>query len=143
MSNAETFKGITRTGFYDDASIPMWVKPYVSTALMSGIITGYKDDNGNLVFAPQDPITFAEAAVVLNKMLNITDVASVSAADYGACPVWSAQAEANLAACNIMPSMGTQCCNNVTRAEAADLIVSAMDLLKEKDKDTSLLSWAK
>jgi hypothetical protein len=143
MSNAQTLKGITRTGFSDDDSIPMWVKPYVSTALMSGIISGFKDNDGQLVFASQDPITFSEAAVVLNNILKLTDVVSVSATDFGTCPAWSAQAEANLAACSIMPVMGTECSKSITRAEAADILVAAMNLMKDRDNSGSLLNWAK
>jgi hypothetical protein len=87
MNDTETLRGITRTGFSDDESIPMWVKPYVSTALMSGIITGFKNNDGQLVFASQAPITFSEAAVILNNSLKITDVISVGAFSEDACPV--------------------------------------------------------
>lgn len=143
MSDAETLQGITRTGFADDESIPMWVKPYVSTALMTGVITGYKDDNGKLVFSSQEPISFAEAAVMLNNILQISDVTSVIATEQTTCPVWSVQAEANLAACNILPALGTECINNITRAEAADMLVAAMTVIKERDNGGSLLNWAK
>lgn len=143
MSDAETLQGITRTGFSDDDSIPMWVKPYVSTALMTGIITGYKDDDGKLVFSSQEPITFAEAAVVLNNLLKISDVTAVIATEQTTCPAWSYQAETNLAACNIMPAMGTECGNNVTRAHAADMLVAAMNVIKDRDNGGSLLNWAK
>lgn len=143
MSNSETLQGITRTGFYDDDSIPMWAKPYVSTALMSGLITGYKNDEGRIVFASQEPITFAEAAVILDNILNITDVVSVAAMEPSICPVWSYQAEANLAACQIMPAMGTECITSITRAEAANILVAAMEFSEDRDGKTSLLSWAK
>lgn len=143
ISDAETLEGITRTGFSDDASIPMWAKPYVSTALMTGIITGYKDDAGRLVFASQEPITFNEAAVVLNNLLKISDVVAAGVSEQTICPVWSYQAEANLAACHIMPSMGSECGSAITRAEAADILVAAMNLIKERDGGSSLLSWAK
>lgn len=140
MSGAETLQGITRTGFADDDSIPKWVKPYVSTALLSGIISGYKDNDGKLVFAAQEPITFAEAAVVLDNLLKLTDV---SIREDETCAAWSYQAEANVAACNIIPSMGTACCKTVSRAEAADMLVSAMTLLKDRENSGSLLNWAK
>ncbi len=143
LSDAETLEGITRTGFSDDASIPMWAKPYISTALMTGMISGFKDDEGRLVFASQEPITYCEAAVALNNLLQISDVVTVAATEQTTCPVWSYQAEVNLAACNIMPVMGTECYNFVTRAEAADMLVAAMNLLKERDGGFSLLSWAR
>ena len=42
LTGADLLDGITRTGFSDDSGIPMWVKPYVSTGLMAGVITGYR-----------------------------------------------------------------------------------------------------
>lgn len=142
LNNTETLQGITRTGFYDDETIPMWAKPYVSTALMSGIITGFKNDEGRLVFASQEPVTYAEAAVILNKMLKISDVTSVSSITDEACPVWARQAKNNLAACNILPVLGQEAYSgSVTRAEAADMLVSAMQLLDARKHDSSLLSW--
>ncbi len=143
LSDAETLEGITRTGFSDDESMPMWVKPYVSTALMTGIISGFKNDDGKLVFGAQDPITFSEAAVVLNNLLKISDVTIVSATDQATCPVWSYQAELNCASCSIIPAMGTECSTSVTRAEAADMLVAAMTIIKERDNNGSLLNWAK
>jgi hypothetical protein len=144
MSNTQTLEGITRTGFSDDESIPMWVKPYVSTALMSGIITGYKTDDGQLIFASQEPITFSEAAVILNNVLDISDIVSVGAFSTEACPAWSQQAETNLAACGIMTSGEvTGCAEHVTRAQAADMIVSSMELIKARDTGHSLLDWLK
>ena len=142
LSDAEMLKGITRTGFADDGSIPAWAKPYVSTGLMTGIITGYRNDSGQLVFSPQKPITFSEAAVLMNNMLEITDVTAVAAMEQTTCPVWSYQAEANLEACNIMPSMGAYCGMNVTRAEAAEMLVAAMDVMKHRDGGSLLLKWA-
>jgi hypothetical protein len=144
ISDTETLKDITRTGFYDDASIPMWAKPYVSTALMSGIISGYKNDEGRLIFASQEPITFSEAAVILNNVLKITDVISVSTVETEAAPVWAYQAAINLYACDILPrdtaSLYNQC---VTRADAAEMLVKSVELLNARDDGNSLLSWAK
>ena len=143
LSDAEMLEGITRTGFSDDNSIPVWVKPYVSTALMQGIITGFMDDDGRLVFASHEPITFSEAAVVLNKLLDISDVVAVGAMDQTTCPAWSYQAEVNLAACDVMPVMGASCGMNVTRAEAAVMLVAAIEHMNEHGNSSSLLNWAK
>lgn len=159
LTGTETLEGITRTGFYDDDNIPLWVKPYVSTALMSGIITGYKNDDGRLVFAPGDPITCSEAAVILNNALKINDAVSVSAAynddetapcmtcgESGcqACPTWAGQAAANLAAVSVMQPMGPAAYGKcLTRSEAADLLAASAAFLENRDGQSSLLSWAK
>ncbi len=143
ITDADMLEGITRTGFYDDATIPMWAKPYVSTGLMAGVITGYRDEDGRLVFSPAEPITFSEAAVILNNVLELSDVVCVMAAGDEAAPVWACQAEANLTACNVMPGLGlASYFETVTRAEAADMLAASLALLGTRDKGVSLLSWA-
>jgi hypothetical protein len=79
-AEVDILPGVTRTGFYDDERIPLWIKPYVSTALMDGVISGYRNSAGRIVFSPDSPITFSEAAVILNNLLDITDVAIPAAA---------------------------------------------------------------
>jgi hypothetical protein len=159
LTDTQTLDGITRTGFYDDDSIPMWAKPYVSAALMSGIITGFKDDDGRLIFASEEPITVSEAAMILNNALRLNTVVSVSApadADEAApcitcgeagchdCPVWAGQAEANLSAVSVMKPMGTVAYQHcLTRADAADLLAASFQFLESRDGQSSLLSWAK
>lgn len=142
LGDTEILEGITRTGFADDSSIPAWTKPYVSTGLMAGIITGFKNDYGQLVFSPQRAITFSEAAVVINNLLNITDVVAVDAMEQTTCPVWSYQAEANLAACNIMPALCDECGRNITRAEAAEMLTAAIEVMKNRNSGSLLLKWA-
>ncbi len=140
MAGADTLEGITRTGFSDDASTPVWAKPYISTALMNGLVRGFKNDEGRLVFASCEPITFAEAAVLLNNILQVTDVVSVSTVSADACPAWAYQAEVNLTAVDILPVMGTTSYSAlVTRADAAEMLTASMDLL---DTRGSLLTWA-
>jgi hypothetical protein len=149
LTGTQTLEGMTRTGFSDDDNIPMWAKPYVSAALLSGIITGFKDDEGRLVFASEEPVTVSEAAVILDKALGLTDVDSVSA-ETGACidcaavPSWACQSEANLESVSIMgahtPASYSTC---LTRAEAADMLAAADAFMQNRDVGGSLLSWAK
>jgi hypothetical protein len=144
ITGADMLEGITRTGFYDDSTIPMWVKPYVSTGLMAGVISGYRDPDGRLVFSPAEPITFSEAAVILNNVLELSDVVCVMSSGDDATPVWACQAEANLTACSIMPALGlASYSETVTRAEVADMLAASLALLDARDSGVSLLSWAK
>ncbi len=146
VTGTETLEGITRTGFSDDASIPMWAKPYVSTGLMAGVITGYRDSDGRLVFNAEEPITYSEAAMILNNVLRLTDVESVMSVSVldEAAPVWAYQAEVNLAACNIMPAHGASSyTETLTRAGAADLLAASLSHIEARDSGISLLSWAK
>jgi hypothetical protein len=144
MNETKTLQGITRTGFSDDDSIPLWVKPYVTTALMSGIISGFRNTDGQLVFAPDLPISVTEAAVLLNNILNITDVQPVASLTGEVCPAWAYQAEVNLTACRIlMPDETLSISRTVTRADAADMLVAAMTIAETRDAGDSLLSWLK
>ena len=144
LTGTETLDGITRTGFYDDDNIPMWAKPYVSTALMAGVITGYRNDDGRLVFSSNEPITYSEAAVILDNALQLTDVESVVSVNGDeASPVWAYQATVNLTACNIMPELEqSSYSETVTRAGAAQLLSASLSVLNSRDGSVSLLSWA-
>ncbi|MDR0862994.1 MAG: S-layer homology domain-containing protein [Oscillospiraceae bacterium] len=144
VSGAKPFDGVTRTGFYDDDDIQLWAKPYISTALVSGVVSGYRDGDGRLVFAPDDAITVSEAAVMLNRALGITDVAPVGAMSDDACPAWAAASVTNLSAVNIL-SRGSVASYDasVTRAQAAEMLLAAIELVDARNGDASLLGWAK
>jgi hypothetical protein len=92
----EALEDITRTGFADDASIATWAKPYVSSALKSGVVQGSVSDQG-VVFHPDATITKAEATVLLNRLLQVTDVTTPTFfTDADATPAWAYQAAVNL-----------------------------------------------
>ncbi len=127
LSGNNPIENITRTGFYDDADIPDWQKPYVSTAVLLDIVSGKRDDSGKLVFAPNDNITFSEATVMLNNALSLTDVSSLNESAY---PAWASQAVSNLVSVNIIDSaIDTSTAVAVTRADAAKLLVNALEVL--------------
>jgi len=129
LVGAEPFEGLTRTGFYDDGDIPLWEKPYVAAALMADVISGYKDETGRAVFLPAGPVTYAEASVILNNLLDLTDVA-VMAAEDDTCPVWASQAAANLTSCGVGSTL-TDYAAPLTRADAAELLLGASALLEK------------
>lgn len=138
----DALKDITRTGFADDADMPLWVKPYVSAALLSGVIKGYQTESGSLVFSAGAPVTYAEAAVILNNLLDITDVPEeIASVNADLVPSWAYQATANLASCDIVPSdTSVISSGSLTRADVAEMLSAAMDLIEERNG--SLLSWA-
>ena len=140
LAGQEPLEGVTRTGFFDDGDMPGWVKPYVSAAVMRGIVSGYPNETGSPVFAANDLITEFEAAVMLNNALGITDVVSVSAfekVDYA--PVWAAQAVANLTSCSVVSGLTD---GILTRGEAADILWSAIKLADGRERGSSLLGRA-
>lgn len=142
LANIETLEGITRTGFADDEVIPMWVKPYVSTALMSGIIQGYASDDG-IVFSPNAAVTLSEAAVILDNVLELSNAIGGDIDDEYV-PSWAYQATANLTACDIIPAEAALVSYRaLTRANVAEMLCNAMEMLDGRDNGGSLLSWAK
>jgi hypothetical protein len=145
LAGIEPLEDITKTGFADDEEMPLWVKPYVSTALMSGLVKGYETPTGAIVFDAASPITNAEAAVLLDNVLGISDVHVSMVSVEPAVPAWASQAALNLSACNIitpntitMESAGTY----LTRAQAANMLSPAIDFIEAKKSNSSLLSWA-
>ena len=64
---------VQMTGFCDDASIPSWAKGYAVSALNAGVVSGVSTAEG-AAFRAGDLITLNEAAVVLNRLLRVTDV---------------------------------------------------------------------
>ncbi len=120
--------GVTRTGFADDEAIAVWAKPFVATALMDGVVSGY-GAAGGAVFRPEEGIRVWEAAAVLDRLLRITDV-SVRETDEAA-PVWAAQPEANLRACRLLPDT-LRGEDVLTRADCAVMLVAAHRLLENR-----------
>lgn len=55
----------TTTTFADDADIPAWAKPYVSSAVKAGIVQGRGDNR----FVPEGAATRAEAVALIVRLL--------------------------------------------------------------------------
>ena len=138
MTGMQPLEGVTRTGFSDDEGIELWLKPYVSAALMCGVVQGSAGDGGRIVFAPDRAITVAEAAVMLNNFLLITDSVTTMASEN--VPVWAARAVSNLAACNIYsPSFRAEV--PLTRGDAAVMLSAAMDMCEKRGSSIKRI-WA-
>ena len=131
VSGAPLLSGVRSTGFSDDADIAVWAKPYVSTALKNGVISGYAGDRG-AAFAPGRDISVLEAAVILNRSVELTDAVSAWFAWDESVPAWAMQSAANLASCGLLPegcSFSDAC---LTRAQAAEMLSGAMDILAKR-----------
>lgn len=127
---------VSVTGFCDDASIPAWARGYAAAALRSGILRGVSTAEGVACRATDD-MTLEQAAAMLNRILDVTDV------DLGIDveePAWCAQAVANLESVSIVPSGGfarAQMQKPLSRAEAAELLSAAMTLLDARQSGAS------
>ena len=137
VTGMDTLDGITRTGFADDASIQTWAKPYISSALKSGVVQGSLNLQGQAVFNADNTITKAEATVLLNRILQLSDVSTdVWYADSASTPAWASQAAANLETVGIIrpDASGALSMNtSLTRGEAALMLSAALDVVNSRD----------
>lgn len=132
----DALKDVERTGFADDGSIPTWAKPYVASALKSGLVQGTLDEEGRVVFHGGDAITKAEASVFLDRLLNISDVAEPTFASDAGVPAWASQSAANLQSCGVIrpDSAGTlSLSDTLTRGDAAELLCGALEVLDQRN----------
>lgn len=133
---------VTMTGFCDDAAIPTWAKAYAAAGVADGIVQGVSTAEG-AAFQGEDPITFNEAATVLNRALDVADVElEVWYADREAVPSWAAQAVGNMEAVSVLSagSFGSDGLDSaVTRADAAQMLSAAATLLE--GEPAGLLDW--
>lgn len=128
---------VTMTGFSDDASIPTWAKAYAAAGVADGVVWGRSTEAGP-VFQGGNPITFNEAAAILDRMLDLGDVdLEVWYADREAAPSWAAQAVGNMEAVSVLAagSFGSpRMAQPLTRADAAMMMASARTLLQDTEK---------
>lgn len=129
LSGEELLNGVMATGFADDADIEAWLKPYVATALLDGVVSGYSV-SGGAVFNAAEPITWQEAAVMLDNVLDTTDVAATALT--GSVAEWATQAASNLAACGVITE-GEAFSETLTRADAAEMLVRALAVLEARE----------
>lgn len=129
VADKEVSPSALRTGFADDDAISTWAKPYVSSALRAGVVQGTLDESGRVVFQAKSPVTAAEAAVILNRALGVTDVVSTAAVPEEA--LWYAQAVANLDSVNALPASAALQ-EPLTRAQAAVMLSGALDVMDSR-----------
>lgn len=123
------------SGFADEADTPVWMQPYITSALGSGMISGIRSDSG-IMFRPNAELTCAEAAVILQNILQLPQsstqpVFSVSE-DADTMPVWAQEAASALSQAGIRmeSSMASQ---PLTRRETAKLFYQIHCLLQRDE----------
>ena len=85
--------------------------------------------SGGAVFEPNEAVTWQEAAVMLDNVLDTTEVAATAIS--GTVSDWATQATANLAACGVITE-GEAFSEPLTRADAAEMLVRALEVLAER-----------
>ena len=105
------------TGFVDDCA--PWLKPYVAAAMRAGLTAGWPEGN---VFGADEPITGAEAAVMLQNALDLS--AAEAAASEEVVPAWASDALMTLASHGIELNADAV----LTRGDAAEIIYQVAKL---------------
>lgn len=127
------------SGFADESDTPEWMRPYIISALRSGIVSGVNSADG-LVFRPTAELTRAEAAVMVNNILGLSgdNALSVFSAD-GDVPAWARSAVSALSEADVLNTSGSYL-EPITMRECARLLYAAWQ--KTDNGETSLLAWA-
>lgn len=128
LCDTDILSGVVSTGFSDDADIADVLKPYVATAVLNGVITcGFADDGKS--FAAAEPVSYAEAMLILDKCLGLNDVSYIDVDN--SVPEGSVQSAANLSACGIISDTSAGDAP-LSRAKCADMLANAMSVLNRR-----------
>lgn len=140
LSVAMRSAGITDPGsedqtvFDDDADIPGEFKGYVSAAYRLGIINGIEVD-GKMCFLPNSTVTRAEAAVMLNGIINYEKETQKPIilpvfADSGDLPFWASDAIYSMNSIGVLKSMNGYASPEdiVSRGDAAEMFEAVINL---------------
>lgn len=111
------------SGFADEDTAPEWLRPYLRTAMRLGLISGTSQDEEGAeapVFQPGEPITGAEAAVMLQNILRLTPGQDMETAALDQeIPDWAQSSAGALASAGISVAATDE---PLTRMEAAHLL---------------------
>ncbi|MFO7941175.1 MAG: S-layer homology domain-containing protein [Bacillota bacterium] len=111
----------TQATFDDFDDISEWARPYVETAVTSGLIAGYEDGS----FRARENVTRAQIAVMLSRALELIPAGVPNFADGGEIPEWAAGHVAVLGELDIvrgLPGNVFAPHGETTRAEAATFL---------------------
>ncbi len=124
--------GLSKTCFDDNEEIPTSVRPYVATAQAKGYVIGSFEGDG-LYFHADRAVTRAEAAVILNRVLELSAPTSAPVfSDADTVPVWAADAVSALYDAGILnaTASGIAASAPLTRADTAMMLVEVNALVK-------------
>lgn len=119
----------TQTDFADDSGLSDWVKPYISAAAACGLVSGYQTASGACEIRGQNPITLAEASVMLSGLLDDEYAVQTSSIDASYAPAWAQNACAVLTAADILPNGASAAGDAITRETACELLYRTMQKL--------------
>ena len=119
-----------KTGFADDEAIPPSMKGFVAAAEKLGILSVFNPKENADCLNPQKPVTRAEAAVILEQLLDARPVAKSipTFSDTLQIPAWAQDAVLTLGSLGIMTASGGNVSPlaNLTRGQTAEMLAAAM-----------------
>ena len=139
LLGAEPESARLTSGFADESKTPAWMRPYIVSAFKSGMVSGVTSPDG-MVFRPSSNLTRAEAAVMLQNILDLpqSQEAAVFSEDC-AVPVWAQASVSALESAGISIPVTTSA-ENLTRREAAELLYECWTLCQNRKTAASRLS---
>ena len=139
LLGAEPESARLTSGFADESKTPSWMRPYIVSAFKSGMVSGVTSPDG-MVFRPSSNLTRAEAAVMLQNILDLpqSQEAAVFSEDC-AVPVWAQASVSALESAGISIPVTTSA-ENLTRREAAELLYECWTLCQNRETAASRLS---
>ncbi len=89
LLGAEPESARLTSGFADESKTPAWMRPYIVSAFKSGMVSGVTSPDG-MVFRPSSNLTRAEAAVMLQNILQLPQSQETAVfSEDSAVPVWA------------------------------------------------------
>ena len=137
LVDADTNDNIMSTGFADETETPTWMQPYITAALSNGMIAGSAEEDG-VRFRPADTLTKAEAAVLLQNILDLPmdNAKPVFSQDHEeTVPVWAVSSAAALSNAGISLQIKDSS-DPLTRLDAAQLLYEVNQLLETRTAQT-------
>ena len=130
---------VSSSGFYDDASISASAMPYVAAAKQLGYVKGSSDSSGNLCFNPDEKITRAEAALIVDNIMNgksyLSSTQTVKAVfkDAYDIPAWAESSVETLNTLGILLDDGgnINAKDIMTKAQSAQMLTYMMQVTKK------------
>ncbi len=131
LVGAEATEGAMHSGFADEETTPVWMQPYIVSALSNGMISGTSNENG-MEFRPVAQLTHAEVAVMLQNILQLPGTSAQAVGSFdeeSTVPVWAEKAVAALSSAGIeLDTLRSDA--PVTRRDAANILYRVNQLIE-------------
>ena len=123
-----------QTDFADDRGLSLWAKPFVSTAAANGLVSGYQTAGGLAEIRGQNPITLAEASVVIRNLLGeaLDGAEYVIAPEHTAEMDWAQSAVSSMSRLDVLSPLASMLDSGepITRQVACEMLYRAMLLME-------------